>query len=351
MLNQYFADVMSGRRRATLLEALCLSSLSALFRTGVRARHFAYARGWLTQARLPACVVSVGNVVVGGTGKTPVVEKLVCALRDACHVAILTRGFRSQIEASGKSVRVASRGELFVSSDESGDEPFCLGQRTLCDVWVGRNRIRSGQMAIAEGAQCLVLDDGMQYLELAKDFQIGVVDGKDPLSNGRFLPYGRLRDLPSRLKEMDLIVANHIADAEALKALQETLNEVSSAPVVAMQVQLQAIDALRGKSVAVYCGIGRPERFIEALTAAGMHVVDMLTVLDHTRATEAQLEAFAKRCQKKGAARILCTMKDWVKLPERTRFPLTPVDMRLEIISGEEHWDALLKTIVNRVRQ
>jgi tetraacyldisaccharide 4'-kinase len=345
VLKHYFSDVMSGKRRATWLE----TSLSALFRAGVQARHFAYGHGWLKQTRLPACVVSVGNVVVGGTGKTPLVEKLVCALQDVCRVAILTRGFRSQIEASGKSVRVASRGELFASPDVCGDEPFCLGQRTRCDVWVGRNRVRSGQMALAAGAECLVLDDGMQYLALAKDIQIGVVDGKDPLSSGWFLPRGRLRDLPSRLKDVDLVVANHITDAAALETLQKTLKEVTPAPVVAMQVQLQAIDAFRGQSVAVYCGIGRPERFIEALTAAGVHVVDVLTVLDHTRATEAELDAFANRCQKKGAERILCTMKDWVKLPEDT--PLTPVDMRLEIFSGHEHWDALLKTIAERVRR
>ncbi len=340
-LKHYFSDVMSGRRRATWLEA----SLSALFRAGVQARHFAYARGWLEQTRLPACVVSVGNVVVGGTGKTPLVEKLVCALQDVCRVAILTRGFRSPIEASGKSMRVASRGELFVSAAVCGDEPFCLGRRTLCDVWVGRNRVRSGQMALAAGAECLVLDDGMQYLALAKDIQIGVVDGKDPLSNGRFLPCGRLRDFPSRLKDMDLIIANHMGDAAAL----EPLKEVTRAPVVGMQVRLQGIEPFRGQSVAVYCGIGRPERFIEALTAAGVHVVDALTVLDHTRATEAELDAFANRCQKKGAQRILCTIKDWVKWPEGTR--LTPVDMRLEIVSGQEHWDALLKTIAERVRR
>lgn len=353
VLKRYFSDIMAGRRKVSWLERVGLSSLSYLFRAGVEARHFAYARGWMKQTKLPACVVSVGNVVVGGSGKTPVVEKLVCALQETYRVAILTRGFRSQIEASGKSVRVASRGKLFCSAKECGDEPFCLGDQTLADVWVGKNRIVSGYKAIEMGAECLILDDGMQYLELKKDIQIGVIDGKDPFSQGRFLPHGMLRDLPSRLKEIDLVIANHIADHASLSALKERLKGVTDAPLVAMQPELLQTEVFKGERVALYCGIGRPERFIDALQSAGIEILESLCVLDHHVATEAQLSAFVKKCQKKGIDRILCTMKDWVKLSDQRRkaFPLSPVKMELKIFSGQEHWDALLKTIVDGIKR
>lgn len=351
MLKRYFSDIMAGRRKASWLERVGLSSLSYLFRAGVKARHFAYTRSWMKQTKLPVCVVSVGNVVVGGTGKTPVVEKLVRALQEVCSVAILTRGFSSQIEASGKSVRVASRGKLFCSVQECGDEPFYLGGQTHADVWVGKNRIVSGYKAIEMGAECLILDDGMQYLELKKDIQIAVVDGKDPFSEGKFLPWGMLRDLPSCLKGVDLVVVNHIADEITLALAREKLGQVTQAPLVAMQPQLLDIEAFKGQRVGLYCGIGRPERFAQALSGAGVEVAETLNVLDHHLATEAELSTFVKRCQKKGIDRILCTMKDWVKLSEEMRktFPLFPVGMELKIFSGQEHWDALVKTIVDRI--
>jgi len=353
VLKHYISAIITGRRRASWLERVGLSALSYLFRAGVEARHFAYARGWMKQAKLPVCVISVGNLVVGGTGKTPVVEKLVRALQEMYRVAILTRGSSSQIEASGKSVRVASRGKLFCAVQECGDEPFCLGSQTLADVWVGKNRIVSGHKAIELGAECLILDDGMQYLELKKDIHIAVVDGKDPFSEGRFLPRGMLRDLPVRLKGVDLVVANHVENEIALRALQEKLKEVTDAPVVAMRPELLDIEAFKRQRVAVYCGIGRPERFVEALSAAGVECADILNVLDHQLATEAEWSQFVKRCRKKGIHRILCTMKDWVKLPEEMRktFPLSPVGMELKILSGEEHWELLLKTVVDRIKR
>jgi tetraacyldisaccharide 4'-kinase len=136
----------------------------------------------------------------------------------------------------------------------------------------------------------------------------------------------------------------------ALSVLQEKLKRVTDATVIAMRPELLNIEAFKGQRVAVYCGIGRPERFVEALGAAGVECAESLNVLDHQLATETELSQFVKKCRKKGIDRILCTMKDWVKLSEEMRktLPLSPVGMELKIFSGEEHWDALLKTIVDR---
>src|SRR5690349_1091022 len=127
-LEQYIFDVATERRACPLFFRTGLIALSYLFRTGVALRHFAYARKWLPARRLPACVISVGNIVVGGTGKTPFVQMLTQALQPMCRTAILSRGFRSEIERSGRVEKIASAGKSFLSPGECGDEPFYLGQ-------------------------------------------------------------------------------------------------------------------------------------------------------------------------------------------------------------------------------
>jgi tetraacyldisaccharide 4'-kinase len=350
-LMQYFLDVIAERRPSPAFVRGGLTALSYLFRAGVELRHLAYEKRWLPAVKLQAPVISVGNIVVGGTGKTPVVQKLVRELQGLCKTAILSRGFRSRVERSGKVVKVAGGGQAMYDPRICGDEPFCLGQETLADVWVGRDRVECGRRAIQEGAECLILDDGMQHRRLARDVELIVVDGKDPFSQGRFLPRGRLRDVPSRLIAADLIIANHLDDPLRGAELGQELGKYTDAPLVGVYVKPLDEEKIRGKRVGVFCGIGRPERFIETLRALDADIAGTLFVLDHCSPHEEQLHRFIEECQKKGAAHILCTVKDWVKLPPAFQavLPIFPVGMQLEISYGKTHWDAILTHIADHI--
>jgi len=346
-LMQYILDVMTERRPSSVFVRGGLSVLSYAFRAGVGLRHLAYAKKWLSSTQLSVPVISIGNIVVGGTGKTPVVHMLTRALQGSCKTAILSRGFRSEIERSGKVLKVASQGQPAYAPNVCGDEPYYLGRETLADVWVGSDRVEAGRRAIQEGAECLILDDGMQHRRLVRDLEVVIVDGKDPLSQGRFLPRGCLRDLPSRLSETHLIVCNHVSDSSQWEKVQRELKKYTEAPMIGVYVQPLEIEKMQGKRVGVYCGIGRPERFLEMLRSLKMDIVDTLLLLDHCSPEEEQLRRFIDECEKKGAECILCTTKDEVKLPRsfQAALPIFPVKMELKISFGKTHWDAFITHI------
>ncbi len=343
----YLLDVMTDRRKAPPFVRGTLAALSYLFQAGIKARHWAYERHYLTSTQLSVPVISIGNIVIGGTGKTPFTQLLVNALHDRCRVAILSRGYQSQMERSGKVHLIARQGTPFFSPDVCGDEPFLLGQTTQADVWVGRDRVECGRRAIEEGAQCLVLDDGMQHRKLARDLELVMIDGRDPFAQERFLPRGLLRDFPSRLRNADLVIANHVITQEQVQRLNAQLKKYTDAPLLTLHVDMVETEALRGKKVGLFCGLGRPERFIDTIQHVGVDLVATLLLNDHKRPTDLQLRDFAKRCREQGAELLLCTYKDWVKLSQNFScdLPIVPVKMQLKLFSGQEHWDRLLQRI------
>jgi tetraacyldisaccharide 4'-kinase len=316
----------------------------------VHLRNFAYDRGLLPSSKLPASVISVGNIAVGGTGKTPLVHLLVRTLQDRLRLAVLTRGYRSGIERAGGIRRIsAGDGPLF-SVEECGDEPFFLAQKTRVQVWVGADRVQSGRLAIQEGADCLILDDGMQHRRLRRDVEIVVVDGSDPLSGGRFLPFGLLRDSPRRLKRADLIVATQIGDSESYRQVQATLARYSSAPVIGTQSEV--VHRFPPRKVGVFCGIGHPARFLQTVRDLKSEIVDTLILRDHGTVKREELEQFAARCRARGADALLCTEKDAVKLPPDLSLSLDiiPVGIELGVAFGKEHWERLVENILTRVK-
>jgi tetraacyldisaccharide 4'-kinase len=301
--------------------------------------------------KLSVPVVSVGNVVVGGTGKTPLVHLLAGALQNKVRLAILTRGFRSKMEKSGAVKQIsAGSGPLF-PAEECGDEPFFLAQKTKACVWVGANRVLSGRSAIAQGANCLLLDDGMQHRRLKRDFEIAIIDGANPFSQGRFLPWGLLRDSPKRLKNAHLIVATHVVDLAHFQQLQSLISQFSSAPVVGAQIEVFNRHAFLPRKVGVFCGIGQPARFLQTARDLNQEIVDTLILKDHGSLQPGQLEKFAENCLRKGAKVLLCTEKDAVKLCDNglRALNIVPIEIELKIIAGNAHWEHLIDNILDKV--
>ena len=141
-------------------------SLESILPTLIALKNFAYHYRLLPSTKLPVPVISVGNIAVGGTGKTPLVHLLALQLQERIQLAILSRGYRSQLEKSKSCKKISSISGPLYQPAECGDEPYFLSQKTKAAIWVGANRTVSGLQAIAEGAQCLLLDDGMQHRTL-----------------------------------------------------------------------------------------------------------------------------------------------------------------------------------------
>jgi len=337
-LESYVLDVMDGKRSGRSF----LRILSYLYRTGVALRNFGYDTKILPAIAVDIPVISIGNIVAGGTGKTPLVKYLACELSLDFSVAILSRGYRSEVEKTGEIVRV-EEGE---TAKRCGDEPCWLAKEVpTAAVWVGKNRSISATLAIAAGAQVIILDDGMQYRQLRRDVEIVVIDGDDPLGKGFFLPRGLLRDTPLRLKKADLIVVNQ---AKSHQKVKEQLRKYTDAPVVFVRLRMQT--DLKGRRAGIFCAIGRPDRFIQAVRDCGAEVVATYFKPDHDPFNPEEIGAFARRS---GADCLVCTEKDHVKIPleYECQLPIIPLRGDIEIVSGREEWNTIIEAIKSQVKK
>lgn len=330
VLENYILDIMEGRRKGRSL----LRALSYLYRGGVALRNQAYDRDLLGSKGVDIPVISIGNIVAGGTGKTPLVRLLAEELLKTLNVAIISRGYRSRIEKIGETLKIDE--QTLVS--ECGDEPFWLAQKLpKARVFVGKNRLKSAVSAYQSGAEVIILDDGLQHRSLRRDFEVIVVDGEDPFGKGFFLPRGLLRDSPHRLVHADLIV---VVNGSSETEIQ--LRKYTYAPIVIAAIQSEM--SLHGKKVGVFCAIGRPQRFLKSVKSCGGEVVATYFKPDHDPFTEDELNAFADRS---GADLLVCTEKDQVKLPTHFNcsLPTVALPSRLGIQQRREEWEKLLTNI------
>lgn len=228
------------------------------------------------RSRVGPPVIVVGNISVGGSGKTPLVvwlcEQLVSL---GVRPGIVLRGY------GGRAARGASPLRVSVDADaaEVGDEALLLARRTGAPVAVGRDRVRAARLLLDEGVRVIVADDGLQHLRLARDLELAVVDGRRGLGNGWLLPAGPLREPPARLAQVDMVVINGTTMGGGSLSLPPSM------PCLHMQLQgerLIALDgrappmplaSLAGRRVHAVGGIGHPERFFQQLRAAGIDVV------------------------------------------------------------------------------
>ncbi len=325
-------EIMKGKRKGKSV----LHFLSYLYQSGVAVRNFAYDQGILKTTQVSVPVISIGNIVAGGTGKTPLVKFLAKELIKNFHVAILSRGYCSLVEKRGASLLITPT----TTVSECGDEPFWLAQQIPeAEVWVGRDRSISAQRAEKNGADVIILDDGMQHRQLKRDFEVVVVDGTDPLGQGFFLPRGWLRDTPSRLKNADLIVVT-----ESRSGVEELLRSYTRAPIVAVEVKTST--SLVGKRVAAFCAIGSPHRFLQTIKKAGGQVVASFFKPDHTPFNAKAIEQFKASSK---ADLLICTEKDFVKLSNSIQSMVLPLSTHLEISQGKERWQEILIQITNRI--
>lgn len=355
----YWADIIKGKQQGlfpTLLKALFVIP-SLLFQAAVYCRNRAYDRGYFSQYRSRAPVtISIGNIAVGGTGKTPMTLKLAQEFYPAIPIAILSRGYHSFAERLPHPVILCSgEGPLYTAAG-CGDEPFLFAANLpQALVIVGRNRSASAELAEKLGAKILLLDDGLQHRRLFRNFDIVMINGEDPFGHDAFLPRGFLRDSVYSLTRASLILCNHVQSSAHYKELQEQLAPYSSAPLVGLKAEVKQVwelnkrmrVTLKNKKVGVLCGIAHPEQFEKTVRSEGAVVVVSHFLPDHSEIVAQEWLDFAKRCKELGIDYIVCTEKDYVKFPQiETALPIVWVQMELVITEGEEHW----KKFIERVR-
>ena len=253
-----------------------LQPLSWLYGLVVRLRRHAYDSGLLRSHRAGKPVIVVGNVTVGGTGKTPLVAWLAEQLSaSGLKVGIVSRGFgRSKREP--EVVHIESRWR------DVGDEPMLLRQLTGCDTVVAHDRFAGVQKLVALGADVVIADDGLQHLRLVRDCEIVVVDGARGFGNGRLLPAGPLREPASRVRRASVVVVNGAPEHASLlggegELAPESLRMVlsgSEAHRVDGLAAPQPLEHFRGKQVHAVAGIGNPHRFFRDLRARGIDVIE-----------------------------------------------------------------------------
>jgi tetraacyldisaccharide 4'-kinase len=374
-LERWGADVIFGRARgfrATVTRFLMLA-LSGVFRLLVQLRLWRYRSGWKQQCHLGCQVVSIGNITVGGTGKTPVVELLAKSLRDQGRsVSILSRGYKSRklqipqswMDASGRRIpaekmpKVVSTGtELLLDSKFAGDEPYMLARNLHgVSVVVDRRREKSGRFAISQlGADTLLLDDGMQYLDLAHAVDIVLVDAGSPFGTGALLPRGTLREPPKNLRRASYILltkcggesnAPLVARIRKYNRTAEII-ECTHGPVHLENVftgEQLPLESLRDKWVGAISAIAVPEAFERSLENLGARVEIRRRFADHFRFSRRDVDRFMQRCVERDMELIVTTEKDAVRFPRPSSIDVPVFFLRIEVrmLKGQEVWDDLV---------
>lgn len=311
-----------------------LAPLSWFYWLGITLRLWGYRCGIFRSHRLPGRVISVGNLTVGGTGKTPCVAFLARSLTAmGASVAILSRGYRRQ---SRGRVEVSDGHQVIASPAEAGDEPWllahlCPGVRVVAD----RDRFQAGSWLAAETKTThFLLDDGYQHLRLARDLNLLLIDATESFAKVRLVPWGRFREPLSAMIRADAVIVTRSDRSFDRQALLETLQRhlrpgvpiffawhelTTLSPVRLGQGQevppVWSREDLRHRRVAAFAGIAHPEQFFTDLRMAGAQVVLTRAFPDHHRYRVAELEEVVRQADIAGAEAILLTEKDAANLP------------------------------------
>ena len=285
--------------------SLPLWPLAWLFRSVVAIRSFLYRVGVLRAQRVPVPVIVVGNITVGGTGKTPVAGWLARGLAQRGYrVGVVLRGYGG---SASQGVSVVTAGS---DPREVGDEAVVHALSGPHVVVTGADRVAAARRAVAEGAEIVVCDDGLQHLRLARDYEVAVVDAARGLGNGQLLPAGPLREPPGRLESVDAVVFTQ-RGVPTQPALSVRLPSTVTARLTlgdAVNVttgERRTLDSFHGQAVHAVAGIGDPAAFFAALRSAGLEVAG------HALADHAALEP--GRLPFPTGATVLMTAKDAVK--------------------------------------
>jgi len=318
----YWRGLASGNRTEPVdrLVLLLLTPCAWLYSSVLRLRALLYRIGLLKTKRLPRPVISIGNITVGGTGKTPVTASIArYLLTRGYRVAVISRGYGGSLE--GQTCVVSDGSSVMLSASECGDEPYLLASTVSgLMVVIGTDRYAAGLLAMQQLApDVFLLDDGFQHLRLHRDLNILLQDFSCPFGNGLTLPAGLLREPPAAARRADLVVVTRAPEGAAIPFVTGGTPACLAGHTLVDLLPLDGGDPVSfsgclGKPVLAFAGIADPDSFFSGLRGAGLNVARSLSFPDHVAYTRERLDAIAAEMRASGAELLVTTEKDGVKL-------------------------------------
>jgi tetraacyldisaccharide 4'-kinase len=326
--------------------------LSFFYGVGVRLRVWFFERGIFRAHALPCKVVSVGNITLGGTGKTPLAAFLADFLKGkGFRVSILSRGYKGKF--SGPHGVVTDGDTIFMGPREAGDEPYLLSTKLKgVPIIVGGERRITGQLSVEKfGTQMIILDDGFQHLQIKRDVNLLLLDAQAPFGNGCLFPRGSLREPLSQLKRADAVILTKTDQSDNIIKLKENLKKwtqgipiftVNFVPVGVRapgEKALFPVEKLRNKKIWAFTGIGNPQSFHKTLTRLESQILGFVSFPDHYWYKPRDLQTLMSEGKARGAEVLVTTEKDAVRLGgmRAEKIPLWTVSIMPDFLSDEQN--------------
>ena len=348
--------------------------VSRFYKAGAGLRLQMYQTGLLKSRQLPCFVISIGNIMAGGAGKTPMAIYLAQLLKKmGKNPIVISRGYKGTF---GTEVKIVGDGKtVFLSADIAGDEPYMMAKRKIFPVVVGKDRYTAGKLAIKElNPDVIILDDGFQHLKLKRDINILLFDHDRPLGNKRMLPAGRLRETPAMSKSpVHAIISTRspeITDAGQKRKNRQTLellehysnipyfksfhtpslfklilSDEKSSEYPKKTRDLKSFDILKGRKAILFSGIANNKAFAADARKLGCNIVDHLEFKDHFIYKNSDIRMIQKKTSSLKADMVVTTEKDWVKIGHDIKWNVDVVVMGINIkFQNPKQFESFLKT-------
>ena len=349
----------SEEKTGPSFSGLILSALSAIYGTLIRIRDIFYRRGIFSQKRLSCRVISIGNITVGGTGKTPMTIYLAGMLTGLGYkVVVVSRGYRGR--GGKKGGIVSNGGEILMGPDSSGDEPFMMAARlNNIPVVVGQNRYNAGLLAIRNfNPDIILLDDGFQHRKLFRDIDLLLLDSRRPFGNFHLIPRGVLREPAVSIKRADAFILTRSSSDNT--GTRDTISAVSnnqpvfeayntfyffkvekggvSNPASDFQNELyEDFSPVAGKKIVAFSGIAGNSHFRKTLEEFKCDVLEFFGFPDHHRYSTGDMERISKSVRDRRAELVMTTEKDFARMDGKFNFPVGIIVVGVKMCIKDEN--------------
>jgi len=341
-----FRDIISGRKTgvSAVLIRLMLRVAGFLYYLVILLRNGLYDAGVFKTQLISAKVISIGNITTGGTGKTPLVIWLARYLSRQHRPAILTRGYKSEYGISDEASLLANA---------------CPGTPVI----INPNRVKGAKLAVSQGANILVMDDGFQHRRLARDLDILTIDATEPFGYDKLLPAGLLREPINQIRRADAVIITRTnqVNSEQIEKIRKNLRKYKPDMPIACAVHQPksvitatgteiTIEQMKSKKVFAYCGIGNPEAFLETIKKIGVNLVGHQFYSDHHRYIQEDIQKIYHQAIHRDTEIIVTTEKDWMKskklLQNEDMVYFAYLTVELEFIEGNDIIQGLIERII-----
>lgn len=370
-IQTYLYRVVEGERQGLLAAILLLflRLFSSIYALGVNVKLSLYRMGILEQHKLPCHVISLGNITVGGTGKTPTAQRLARLIHDMGYrVVILNRGYRAAWQGD---VGLVSDGQkIYMTAAEAGDEAYLLAKSLPgIPVVIGRERAVSGEYAVKKlNAEVIILDDAYQHWQLARDLDIVLIDALNRFGNNFLLPRGTLREPLTNLNRAHAFLLTKVDQTtdNARDSIRDTLIQYNDKALIVESIHRPrwfieieswykgvrdcgiALDTVRGQTVVAISAIGNPSSFEQTIADIEVNVIDSLRFPDHHHYTMSEMQWAMERAMEKGADALVTTEKDAVKIPaefihSHRPLPVYVLGIEVRFLDGYEEFMQLIE--------